>query len=267
MAGAGGYEEYAFIADLYDHVVLYRDRPDVTFFVEAAKKAGSPVLEVGCGTGRVLIPTARAGLDIVGLDLSQHMLTVCRRRLQDEPEAVQARVQLVQADMRRFELGQVFTLVTIPFRPFQHLLTVEDQLACLGSIRRYLVEGGTLILDVFNPSLDFLVNRPVGGEFAEEPEFCVPDGRRVTRRHKTVAHDRFNQVNDFELVYDVRHPDGREERLVHSFPLRYLFRFEVEHLLARAGFAIEHLYAGYDKSEYGSTYPGELLFVARRADS
>ena len=95
----------------------------------------------------------------------------------------------------------------------------------------------------------------------------MPDGRRVTRRHKTVAHDRFNQFNDSELAYDVKHSDGREERLVHSFQLKYLFGFEVEHLLARAGFAVEHLYAGYGKSEYGSHYPGELLFVARRTDS
>src|SRR6266496_1717784 len=149
MTLAGGYEEYAFIADLYDHVVPYRDRPDIPFFVEAAKNAGSPILEVGCGTGRVLIPTARAGLDIVGLDLSPHMLTVCRQRLRSEPQVVQARAQLVQADMRQFELGQTFTLVTLPFRPFQHLLTVEDQLSCLDSIRRHLIEGGTLILDIF----------------------------------------------------------------------------------------------------------------------
>jgi len=264
MSLAGEYDEYAFIADLYDHVVPYRDRPDVQFFVEAAKEAGSPVLEVGCGTGRVLIPTARAGLDIVGLDLSPYMLAVCRQRLRDESEAVQGRVRLVQADMREFALGDTFTLATIPFRPFQHLMTVEDQLSCLASIRRHLVDDGVLILDVFNPSLDFLVNRPVGDEFGEEPEFSMSDGRRITRRHKTLAHDRFNQISDFEFVYYVTHADGREERLVHSFRLRYLFRFEVEHLLARAGFKVEHLYAGYDKSAYGSRYPGELLFVARR---
>jgi SAM-dependent methyltransferase len=264
---AGGYDEYAFIADLYDHVTLYRDRPDIAFFVEEATAAGSPVLEIGCGTGRVLIPTARAGIDIVGLDLSSHMLAVGRQRVLREPESVQARVQLVQADMRRFDLGRRFTLATIPFRPFQHLLTVDDQLACLHSIRRHLIDGGRLILDAFNPSLDFLVNRPVGEELDAEPEFTTPDGRRVIRRHKTVAQDRFNQVNDFELLYDIRHPDGREERLVHAFRMRYIFRFEMEHLLARAGFTVERLYAGYDRSEYGSTYPGELVFVARKAAS
>jgi SAM-dependent methyltransferase len=264
MSVAGGYDEYAFVAELYDHVVPYRDRPDVAFFVEAARTAGSPVLEVGCGTGRVLIPIARAGMDIVGVDLSPHMLAICRKRLLEEPAAVQSRVQIVQADMRQFDLDRAFTLAVIPFRAFQHLLTVDDQLACLRSVRRHLVEDGTFILDLFNPSLDYLVNRPLGEVHAEEPEFSMPDGRRVIRHHKTMAHDRFNQINDFELIYDVKDPDGREESLVHAFRLRYLFRFEAEHLLARAGFSIEHVYAGFDKSEYGSRYPGELVFVARR---
>lgn len=267
MDSSGGYEEYAFIADLYDHVVPYRNRPDVALFVEAAKESGGPVLEVGCGTGRVLIPTARAGLEIVGLDLSQSMLNVCRERLLQEPEKVQTRVQLVEADMRDFELGQIFKLATMPFRPFQHLTTVEDQLSCLGTIHRHLMEGGRLILDIFNPSLEFLMRDDVGEEVGEEPEFTVPDGRRVVRLSRVVSRDLFNQINYVELIYYVTHPDGREERLVHSFPMRYLFRYEAEHLLVRSGFEIEQVYAGFDKSPYGSEYPGELIFLAKKVGS
>ncbi len=264
MDSAGGYEGYAFVADLYDWVIPYRERPDISFFVDAAKDAGSPVLEIGCGTGRVLIPSARAGIDVVGLDMSSHMLAVCRKRLREENVAVQARVELVQADMRHFDLERRFTLATLPFRPFQHLITVRDQLSCLMSIRRHLVDGGRVVLDLFNPSLDEFANRQEGQEVGDEPEFSLPDGRRVVRRHRIVAHDRFRQVNQVELIYYVTHLDGREERLVHAFPMRYLFRFEVEHLLVRCGFDVEQLYAGFDKSAYGSRYPGELIFVARK---
>jgi SAM-dependent methyltransferase len=264
MSDAGDPDAYGFVADLYDHVVPYRDRQDVAFFVDAAARAGSPVLEIGCGTGRVLVPIARAGIEIVGLDASSGMLDVCRRRLADEPADVRERVRLVQADMRSFDLGQTFTLAMLPFRPFQHLLSVRDQLACLSRVRAHLVDGGVIVLDLFNPSLDALVKQPLGEEFGEEPEFRTPDGRRVVRRHKTITQDRFRQVNEHELVYYVTHPDGREERLVHGFSLRYFFRFEAEHLLARAGFMVERVYAGYDKSEYGSVYPGELVFVARK---
>jgi len=265
MTDGGGYDEYAFIADLYDSVVPYRDRTDVPFFVDAAMAAGSPVLEIGCGTGRVLIPTARAGVDIVGLDSSTHMLALCRRRLQEESAAVQSHVELVQADMRGFDLGRTYNLITVPFRPFQHLITVADQMSCLDSIRRHLAPNARLILDLFNPSLDALVAQQEGQAFGEEPPFTMSDGRRVVRRHKNVGHDRFAQVIHVELLYDVTHADGREERLVHAFPMRYLFRYEVEHLLARCGLEVEQIYAGYDKRPYGSTYPGELIVVARCA--
>ena len=265
MSGAGGYDEYGFIADLYDFVRPYRDRQDVAFYVDAAKESGGPVLEVGCGTGRVLIPTARAGVDIVGLDLSPHMLAVCRERLGHESTAVQSRVQLVQADMRNFNLERTFRLITVPFRPFQHLITVDEQRECLESIRRHLADGGRLILDLFNPNIETLASRQAGKEFGEEPEFVTPDGRLVIRRHKIVAHDRFNQFMQIELLYYITHPDGHEERLVHAFSMRYLFRFEVEHLLARCGFEIENIYANYDRSPYGSQYPDELIVVARKA--
>jgi SAM-dependent methyltransferase len=263
---SGGYEECAYTAEFYDHVVPYRERADVDFFVEAAVESGGPVLEIGCGTGRILIPTARAGIEIVGLDLSSHMLRICREQLLDEPEDVRARVQLVKADMRDFELGQSFRLVTMPFRPFQHLTTVDDQRACLGRIRDHLVGGGRLILDLFNPSLNVLTRDDQGEELGDEPEFTVPDGRRVLRRSRFVSKDLFNQINHCELIYYVTHPDGRQERLVHAFPMRYLFRFEAEHLLARCGFELEHVYADYDKSPYGSKYPGELIIVARKLE-
>jgi SAM-dependent methyltransferase len=257
-------DEYAQIADLYDYVSLYRDRGDIDFYVEAARESGGPVLEAGCGTGRVLIPTACAGMRITGLDSSPGMLQMCEARLRQESEAVRSNVHLIRADMRDFELGETFRLATVPFRPFQHLLTVEDQLACLASIRRHLVPGGRLILDLFNPSLEALVESNLGQELGEEPEFTTPDGRRVIRRHKTVSRDYFTQVNQIELIYNVKHPDGREERIVHAFGMRYLFRFEVEHLLVRSGFEVENVYSDYDKRPLGTKYPGELIFIARK---
>ena len=254
---------YATIADLYDHVVPYRDRADVAFWVEAARAADGPVLELGCGTGRVLIPVARAGVEVVGLDSSAHMLDVCRAWLEREAPEVRARVELVRADMRAFTLDRCFALAILPFRPFQHLVTVEDQVSCLTAIRDHLLERGRVILDVFNPSLEALL-RPAGEELGGEPEFTMPDGRRVERRHRIVSRDLAAQVNEVELIYYVTHPDGREERLVHAFPMRYLFRFELEHLLVRCGFQVERVLADFAGSPYGSRDPGELIFIARK---
>lgn len=258
-------EQYAATAEFYDYVVPYQARPDVAFFVEAAQASGGPVLEVGCGTGRVLIPTARAGIAITGIDLSPHMLDVCERRLEQEPVEVQNRAQLDQADMRDFDLGQTFKLITIPFRPFQHLIEVEDQIACLRCSHRHLADDGQFILDVFNPALSALARELTGEEQDDGPAFTMPDGRRVQRRSRVVKRDVFKQYQDVELIYYATHPDGHTERTIHAFPMRYLFRYEVEHLLARCGFEVEALYADYDKSPFGSKDPGELIFVARKA--
>jgi SAM-dependent methyltransferase len=255
-------DEYAGAAEFYDYVVPYTTREDVQFYVDESLAAKGEVLELGCGTGRVLIPIARAGVSITGLDVSPAMLSLCRTKLRSEPDEVQARVTLQHGEMRSFDLGRKFALITLPFRPFQHLLTVEDQLACLTCVHRHLERGGRLILDLFNPSLDYLVNRPIGVELPEGPPFTMPDGREVVRTYRIAAQDRFTQVNDVEMIYEVT-GNGKHERSVHAFKMRYLFRYEAEHLLARAGFVVDALYAGYDRSPYGSKYPGELIFVAR----
>jgi SAM-dependent methyltransferase len=264
MDTPGGYDEYALAAEYYDYVTPYQNRQDIDFFVEMAGQSAGPVLEIGCGTGRVLIPTARAGIEITGLDSSSSMLSVCREKLSVEPQNVQAKVQLFQADMRQFDLGREFQLATIPFRPFQHLITIEDQLSCLNCIHRHLAHEGRLILDLFNPSLTFLIDDDASVEALDVPEFTMPDGRKVTRYHRIASRDLFNQIQEVELIYYVTHTDGRVDRLLHAFPMRYLFKFEAEHLLARCGFKVEHVYADYNWSPYGSKYPGELLFVAKK---
>lgn len=262
----GGYQSNPLVAQLYDQVILYRERPDVDFFQQEALVSGGPVLEVGCGTGRVLLPTARSGISITGLDLSSHMLDVCRRALQRESREVQERVTLVEGDMRDFDLGQKFNLITTPFRPFQHLLTVEDQLRCLASIRRHLAPDGVFILDIFNPSLTGITANNIDQEVGEEPEFTTPEGIKVRRYNKTKARDHYRQILDVELIYYLTYPDGREERIVHAFQMRYLFRFEAEHLLVRAGFQVLDLFSDYHKNPYGALYPGELIFRAALAD-
>src|SRR6185436_15149303 len=101
-------DQYALIAELYDGP--YSARDDVDFFVGEAVAAKGTVLEIGCGTGRVLIPAARAGVNIVGLDISPSMLQVCDARIRAEPDAVRARIGLVTGDMRAFDLHRTFHL-------------------------------------------------------------------------------------------------------------------------------------------------------------
>lgn len=255
---------YEGTAELYDHVGPYRTRGDVEFYVDMAKQYGGRVLEVGCGTGRVLIPTAAAGVEITGLDNSPSMLDMLRKNLSRAPKQVQDKVQLEVGDMRNFDLGEQFDLITIPFRPFQHMLTVEDQLACLRTIRKHLKPNGRFVFDVFNPSIPGLADPARLAGAQAEPEVTMPDGRRFIRTHRFVNRDYFSQISDIELVHDIIAPDGTHTQAVFAFQMRYIFRYELEHLLVRAGLVIEELYGGFDKAAYGERYPGELIVVAKR---
>lgn len=263
MSAHGDYESRAFVARFYDHVPAYAGRADIPFYVDLAREARGDVLELGCGTGRVLIPTARAGIPIVGLDLSPHMLEICRERLAREPAEVRDRAKVVEGDMRDFRLGARFALITTPFRPFQHLLTTDDQLACLRSTNAHLAAGGRLVLDLFQVD-PCRIHHPVfQNEEEDTPETPLPDGGTFRRTSRVAAFHRAQQVNDIELIYYVTHPDGREERLVQAFPFRYFFRYEVEHLLARTGFRVAALHGDFDRSPFGDDSP-EMIFVAEK---
>src|SRR4051812_451341 len=174
------YDSLQDLGVLYDHVAGYRARADVAFYVEEAARVDGKILELASGTGRVLIPIARAGKEIVGVERSRQMLDRCRENLAAEPADVRSRVTLHDADMRDFALSERFALAIIPFRPMQHLISVDDQLSCLDAVRRHLVPGGTLIFDVFNPDLARIAAASTE-EFDDTPDTPLPDGSHFRR--------------------------------------------------------------------------------------
>lgn len=165
--------------------------------------------------------------------------------------------------MTSFDLGKTFRLILIPFRPFQHLQTVDEQMACLRAAHRHLEPGGRLVVDLFHPDPRRLHDPACTKESPLHEEVKLPDGRRVRLAERVAAFRRSEQVNDVELIYYVTHPDGRTERLVHAFPVRYFFRYEVEHLLARCGFRVADLFGNFDHSPITNDSP-EMLFVAEK---
>ena len=156
MSDSAAYDQYTTAADLYDGVPQYRERTDVVVLCRCGDSCGKSDSRNRLRHGTRPHPDCPRWCRHRGLDASPKMLAVCRERLQSESAEVQSRALLVEADMRTFDLGRTFTLITIPFRPFQHLITVQDQCACLRTIRRHLMDTGRLILDLFNPSLDAL---------------------------------------------------------------------------------------------------------------
>ncbi len=253
---------YVQSAEFYDYIPLYSDRKDVEFYLDLARKTDGSILELGCGTGRVLIPLARAGYRITGIDSSKRMLEVCRDKLKEEASDTGERVTVIQGDMRDFDLKRCFDLIIVPFRAFQHLETVEEQLRCLEIVRRHMSEGGLFVLDLFNPSMKYILDETRKNWFGDESPFTLPDGRTVTRRFRNPSVDLSKQIIDLEIIYHSLYPDGRTEKIVDSFKMRYLFRYEAEHLLERAGFRVLEVLGDFDGSPFGTKWPGELILIA-----
>ena len=247
-------------AEIYDSVYSYV-REDIPFYVEEARRAGGPVLELGCGTGRVAIPMAEAGVDVVGLDSSSAMLEVARRKMQ-RLKGRSGSLTLVQADMRDFSLDKLderFHLVVIPFRGFLSLLTVEDQVRALDKIKQHLAPGGKLIFNVFVPDLDMLVQE--GDVPYHHRDVTDPDtGARLVVWHQS-GYDNHNQlINARAIVEELDELGVVRRRLYRDFQLRYVHRWEMHHLLTVCGYEVMDLFGDFDRSPFDETST-EMVWV------
>ncbi len=240
-------------------------RGDVRFYVEEAQKAGTPVLELGCGTGRVLIPVAQAGIDIVGVDRSAAMLSIARGKIAHLDEGTRGRIELIEGDMRNFYLERQFEFIMIPYGSFLHLLTPEDQRQTLERVHRYLTDDGYFIFNIFDPRLEWIVE---DYKFPEPParkhvEFADPtSGNRIvvwsTRRYNPGS-----QLLDEDRVFEEIDAEGKVvSRSYNSLNIRFTYRYEMQHLLELTGFKVEELYGDFQRGPF--KYGGQQIWVSRK---
>jgi ubiquinone/menaquinone biosynthesis C-methylase UbiE len=234
----------------------------VAFYERLARKVGGPVLEVACGTGRIALPLAQAGLTVAGVDRSEAMLAIAGGKLATLPAAVQERLTLLNQDMSELNLDRRFGLVFVPARSFQHLLTIDLQKRSLEAFRRHLEPTGQLVLHLFDPRLDFLID-----ESATTPGLSgihPQTGRRYVGEVVRTTFDHINQVRRDIWRYRERGPNGEvlaEE--IREMALRWTYRWELHHLLGLCGFAVESEYSDHLGS--APAYGRELILIARLA--
>jgi SAM-dependent methyltransferase len=235
---AAGSSEHYEDATLYDHEYKRR-RDDVRWYQALAKKElrggkgkkAGEILELGCGSGRTLLPLARDGWRVTGVDASKTMLDRCRARLERVRDA---RVELVQADFRALALGRRFPLVICPFNAFMHLYTREDVERFLAVVRAHLAPGGMFAFDVMNPDLAWLSRDPT--RRWARTRFRHPRTGKLTYYSTSLSYDAALQVAFMRIYYEPA-GSGRERtiRLTH----RQFFPLELEALLHYNGFMIE----------------------------
>lgn len=220
------------------------------------------VLELGVGTGRVAIPLATAGLDVTGVDRSEAMLSLAKRKARILPKEVRARLHLRRGDIATLRVRGKFDLAFAAFRVFMSLLTAESQRRALQAVHRRLRPGGLLALDVFDPLLDRVVpgQQPPSerGEVRHPSTGHLVRVTAVERQNDPVAQILTEQWRFAELDHDGK--VLREE--FENLALRWTYRYEMAHLLELCGFAPLAEYSDYERSP--PAYGREQIWLARR---
>jgi SAM-dependent methyltransferase len=214
---------------------------DVAFYVELAVEAGGPVVELGVGTGRIAIPTAAAGVQVIGVDTSAGMLEVARE--QAELAGVAGLVDLRQGDLRKPPVRGRFALVTSPFRAMLHMETERDRREALRAARRLVADDGRFVFDVFEPSREDI----------EET-----DGKWLEREPGIWERADWHE-DSRTLILRLR---GTEDGSETEMSLAWLPVDDWRALLEEEGFEVEALYGWFDRQPY---LGGEdSIFVCRR---
>jgi SAM-dependent methyltransferase len=243
-----------------DYALGIPDRGDIPFYKNFAMQMGSPVLELGCGTGRILIPIAEEGIESYGVDMNREMLGICETKVR----ALNLKnVHLNCSSMDQFQYDKKFSMIYIPFRSFQHLLSSEEQMRCLELVRNHLKEDGLFVLDVFAPNISKLAQYGKQQDWEKEFSRKNAETESTITRYYQARPDLATQTVDVSMKWEERDDNGVVvARKTGEFVLRYIFRFELEHLLVRCGFE-PTIYGHFDKRPYDYV-SGEIVAVCKK---
>jgi SAM-dependent methyltransferase len=223
---------------------------DIPFFVGEARRYGGPVLELGCGTGRISIPLAQQGFEVTGLDVSRPMLDHARKKA----EAEGVLVLWVEADFRDFSLGRRYGLVLLPFNTLAHLHCHESVEAFLACVRSHLLPTGRFIIDIFNPRLEILIRD--ASQRYPVAEYEDPDGKGTVVISENNSYDRASQINRIKWYYRGGGGDGE---VVRELNMRIFYPQELDGLLTSNGYVVEHKYGDCDRSVFTSDSPRQIV--------
>jgi SAM-dependent methyltransferase len=237
-----------------DHAPL-EGGPDVEWFSGLARRTGGPILELGCGTGRITVPIAQDGHHVVGLDRSAAMLERAERRAR----RADVEVRWVEGDMRAFSFNEAFALIFVAFNSFL-MLEPDDRWSCLARVREHLAPRGRFAIDVFQPDPEVVVG--LDGGVVDEWERVDPESARAVRKFSS---SRANVDGVTQRIWYDETDDGTVRRISGTTTLHYLYRRETALLFSEAGFVIETLHGDYDGNP-ADAQSRKLLVVGRRKE-
>lgn len=233
---------------------------DLTYYTDLAKQTGGPVLELGCGTGRVSLAIAREGIQVLGIDLSESMLKQAKKKSIDL--GLSHQIQWMQANMTEFEVNQKFPLIIIPYRSFLHLTSVREQILALQRIRNHLMDDGLFAFNVFVPHLAEMVAMEDTQQF--RGVFPIPGTEESVEIYDTTTFDHFYQLAYVTRYYERFSKEGTSiQRIKTSMKFRYIYPTELKHLLRLCGFCIVKRYGSFTREVFHRESK-ELIIEAKK---
>jgi len=231
-----------------------RDDTDHQFFLDKIAATKGKVLEIGVGTGRFFIDALNSGADAYGIDVSREMLNVLKDKLSPANHR-----RLSQQSITEFRLEEKFNLILAPFRVIMHVLDKESQLKALNNVFDHLAPEGTYIFDTFVPNPEHLakgMNKVTDFEGEHAPG-------QALRRIVSTSPDIVNQLIEIHFRLEWQE-DGREHAEDWHLPLRFFFRYELEHLLERSLFGKSYEIHGDYKGNPLSKDSKEFIVICRK---
>ena len=227
---------------------------DLPFWEAQADACRGPVLELGCGTGRVAIPLAKLCQAVTGIDASDAMLAEARRKAAEQ----HVDVEWVKADMRDFDLGRTFSLIIIPANTLCHLLTVSDFEACMDCVKRHLGPDGRFVIDVFVPKAELLLEKH--GERFPFAEYHDPDIGGTVVVTESYVYEPDTQIKRVTTHHAV---PGRDAEFEGALDMRMYFPQELDALLKYNGLRIHTKYGNHDGDPFTASSEKQLIVCAK----
>ncbi|UCZ54166.1 class I SAM-dependent methyltransferase [Bacillus shivajii] len=252
---------YKQTAKYYDYDPRNIVKEDLAFYEMMAEKFKGPILELACGTGRVLLHLVAKGYQMTGVDRSEAMLEVLNEKLAKRSLEQQKRANIVQGSMTDFTFHSPFPLIVIPFRSFQILEEEKDQRSCLQSVYSALDDHGRFILHIFRPK-GVLDESWVYPERVQWEVFNSKTNERVIKTDKGVSIDVTKQRLVAEQVYKVTKDDGSYFELPQHISLTYYYEEQIRELLESEGFIIEEIRNGFDMNNPNEGH--EMVVICKK---
>ena len=253
-------DEYEVHARYYDAAYeVNKSLVDLPFYLKEAEKSPGPILEIGCGTGRITKEIAKLGKEVIAVDSSAAMLGILRDKLQVSDLA--GRIHLQKGDIRQLELNRKFPLIILPFRVLQHLYCLEDQVNAFKNVTKHLEPGGRVIFDVFYPQFHLIYGKI--GELVEEFELTGKDGegKRLRRTYIKDRVDKIEQSYEGRFIYQIFAGKDCLKEEIKSIKMAFYTVPHLKLLLRLAGLQLLKSYGTFAKRPLDNTAQ-EIIIIA-----